>query len=390
GALTVAVFANQRQLISGVGLLLIVLIYLISSYHHSTDNSQTESDRKSSPDKLPIKKTSLIFSAETAVLIFSGVLIGLLPYWNSAVYVAALVILGGIWLCFPGRLAQLYLLVTAILVGLPQIMLLRAGAVTQPGDSLFHFGYTIQNPTVPLVLQYLGWTFGLKWLLLGLALWWFSGLQRRLVLAVSFLLLAVFSLKLSTDVFNNHKLLNIWNIFATMCAAYAIWRIGKANVAGAALAVALTLLMVFTSVIELFPIYNDVAIKVPYRNDRLTAWVLQNTQPSDVFLTHNFLSHPILFAGRKVFLAYTLFAWTAGYNVSAREAVYIKMFEERDSLTLLRLLQENKISYVGIDNSLRRHHLVKNLNEAVYQQHFQKVFEDTENKYDNLTLYKVR
>ena len=377
GALTVDVFANQRHLISGVGLLLVTLIYLADRYQYQRTPASAADFR---PD----------FRDDAGALLFTGALLGLLPYWNSAVFVAAMLVLGSIWLCFPYRRAQLWLAGMAVLVGLPQILLLKSGNLAQTGDTLFHFGYTLQNPTVMLVLQYLAWTFGFKWVLLLIALWLASGTQRRFFLAVSILLPVVFLLKLSTDVFNNHKLLNIWNIFATSYAAYALWRIGKTGVPQTILASALTLLMIFGSIIELFPIHNDATISVPYQNDRLVTWLTQNTQPSDIFLTHNFLAHPIPFTGRKVFLGYTLFAWTAGYNVSAREAVYVRMFEERNPMVLLRLLQENKIAYVGIDNSVRHHHLVKNLNEEVYQQNFQKVFEDTEHKYENLTLYQVR
>ena len=128
---------------------------------------------------------------------------------------------------------------------------------------------------------------------------------------------------------------------------------------------------------------------VPFGNDRLTTWLLQNTQPSDIFLSQTWLTHPVLFTGRKVFLGYTLFAWTAGYDVGAREAIYSRMFAERDPAKLIRLLQENKIAYVAIDDGARSNHLVKNLNEAVYQANFQKVWEDAEHRYDNLTLYKV-
>ncbi len=66
------------------------------------------------------------------------------------------------------------------------------------------------------------------------------------------------------------------------------------------------------------------------------------------------------------------------------------MFQERNPAELLRLLRANNISYVAIDDGVRGNGLVKdNLNESVYQQNFEKVFEDTERKYANLTIYKV-
>ena len=155
-------------------------------------------------------------------------------------------------------------------------------------------------------------------------------------------------------------------------------------------AVFLALLMVFGAIIDLFPVHNDANLVSPYENDRLTTWVLENTKTSDVFLTQTLLSHPILFAGRKIYFGNTLFAWTAGYDVGARELKYKQMFKERNPAELLRLLHENNIAYIGIDDGVRGNNLVKdNLDEAVYQQNFEKVFEDTEHRYANLTIYKV-
>ena len=65
------------------------------------------------------------------------------------------------------------------------------------------------------------------------------------------------------------------------------------------------------------------------------------------------------------------------------------MFQERDPSALVRLLNANKIAYVCIDDGVRGNTALKPLNELLYRQHFQKVFEDTEHHYGNLTIYKV-
>lgn len=330
------------------------------------------------------------FWVDIRPLLFSGVLIGALPYWNSAIFVSSMIVLVSLLLLFPYRLYLASLIGAAIVVGLPQVLMLRSGSLAPTGYSLFTPGYTLADPTVWLVVKYLIWTFGFKLLLLLVALWFLGSSHRRFFLAVSSLVFVVFLLQLSADAFNNHKLLNVWGIFASIYAAYALWRIGKASVSQTALAAFIALAMVFGAIIDLFPIRNDLVMKSPYENDRLTAWVFENTKPSDVFLTNNLLSHPILFAGRKIFFGYTLFAWTAGYNLSDRETQYKQMFRERNPDELLRLLRANNISYVGIDDGLRGNGLVKdNLNEAVFQQNFEKVFEDTEKRYANLTIYKV-
>lgn len=403
GVLSFSVFTNQRHLISGVGILFVVLVFLIDFYKHKKSLSKFENTWWENALGFPESRAKVLpagslqaavspsedFRRDVRTIIFSGFLIGALPYWNSAVFVTSLVVLGSLLVFFPYRRYMLCLIGTAILVGLPQILILRSGNVAQTGQSLFHWGYTIENPTVWLVLKYLAWTFGFKWILLFIALYFLSGAHRRLFLAVSSLVAVVFLFQLSTDAFNNHKLLNIWNVFAVIFVAYALWRIGRASVGRTLLASVLALTMVFGSIVDLFPVINDSKLVAPYEKDRLTAWLLDNTKPTDVFLTQNFLTHPILFTGRKVFMGNTLFAWTAGYNLAERDKSYRQMFEEKDAPRLVRLLHKNNIAYVGIDDGVRGNSVIKDLNESVYKENFEKVYEDTDHQTDNITIYRV-
>jgi hypothetical protein len=203
------------------------------------------------------------------------------------------------------------------------------------------------------------------------------------------LVVIVFLSQLSPDIFNNHKLLNIWATFVNVYAAYALWRIAKQKIVGVALSIVLAVATVFGGIVDLFPLHNDPMLAVSYRNDRLSQWLLTRTQPSDVFLTHPLLTHQILFTGRKIYLGYTLFAWTAGYNVPDREALYRRMFQEADVSQLTQLLQENQIAYVAIDDGVRKNETLPDLNEVVFEQHFEKVFVDGGHVYDNVVIYKV-
>lgn len=407
GVLSANVFAYQRHLISGIGLLFVVMIVVVDRYRSylsrpAPASSMSIVEPPGEPNTSEIEKEvaaldvneaphvfapTVSLKSDLTALIFSGVLIGLLPYWNSPTYLASLAILGCILIVLPFRLHTACLLGAAIIVGLPQVLLLRSGNVTT--YSLFHWGYTLEPPSLFLILKYLGWTFGVKWILLGVAIFFASGFQRRLLLAISSLVVIVFMFQLSTDIFNNHKLLNIWVTFINVYAAYGLWKIGRQKIAGVALAIVLAVATVSSGVIDLFPLHNDPMLAVPYRNDRLSQWLLTKTRPTDVFLTHPLLTHPILFTGRKIFLGYTLFAWTAGYNVPDREALYRSMFQETDVEELKRMLRENRIAYVAIDDGVRHNETLPDLNEAIFEQHFEKVFEDTEHVCDNVVIYKV-
>ncbi len=401
GGLTVGVFSNQRHLISAAGILLIVLIILIDMYWRKGAIATIEHDNHGEQSK---KETEILsrnirpksvrpfladFRSEVAGLIFCGILIGLLPYWNSAVFVSAAIVLGSLFVFFPFRRYLAVLIGTFVLLGLPQILMLRSGNLVQTGDSLFHWGYTMPNPTVGLIFEYMGWTFGIKWILLLIAAWYVPNAHRRLLIVITSLVPVVFLFQLSTDAFNNHKLLNIWNVLASVYVAYALWLIGRKSVIRSALSVILAVVMVFGAFIDLFPIHNDGFVKVPYEDDRLTTWLFENTRPTDLFLSDTLLSHPILFTGRKIFLGNTLFAWTAGYDLKERENTYRMMFQEHDLQKLVRLLNDHKIVYVAIDDGLRANRSIKGPNESIYQQNFEKVFEDTERRYGNISIYRV-
>ncbi|HKP37618.1 MAG TPA: hypothetical protein VJT71_12245 [Pyrinomonadaceae bacterium] len=410
GALSANVFAYQRHLISGIGLLVVVLVFIADRYRtlkiekevepelrtsepvDNIDDSVTE-ELESTPavaeEASVLVETSppMLRASDFAPWIFCGAIIGLLPYWNSPTYVAALAICGCLLVLMPFRWQTASLIGAAILVGLPQVLWLRSGNVIS--HPFLYLGYTIENPSLFLIVKYLLWTFGVKWILLGVAAFFAAGWQRRLLLAMASLVVIVFLFQLSTDIFNNHKLLNIWATLVNVYAAYALWQIARHKIAGIVLAIVLAVSTVFGGAVDLFPLHNDPMLAVPYQKDRLSQWLTTNTNPSDIFLTHQLLTHQILFTGRKIYLGYTLFAWTAGYNVPERETLYRRMFQEGDVTELVRLLRENKIAYVAIDDGVRHNDSLPDLNEAVYEQHFAKVFEDTEHTYDNVVIYKV-
>ena len=426
GALSVNIFANQRHLIGAAAILLISMIAIIEWLVHTdatvgetvpidTETVEPESetvgdeietvgaesetvdaeskiaDAESDPPKIEITKPWILIPtlSELPELLFCGCLIGLLPFWNSAVFVSALIAFGSIFLLCTNRLRTLIIVVTALAIGMPQVWLSQIANPIQPAPSLFYFGWIVANPTIPIVLEYIGWTFGFKILLFLIALIFVPGTHRRLMLAFSSLVVAVFIFQFSVDIFNNHKLLNIWNILMSGFFAYALYFIWKKHFVGQIAAVALALLVTLTSVIDLFPVHNDGFVSVPHENDRLTNWVLENTAPSSVFLSDRYLSHPILFSGRKLFFGNPLFPWAAGYDTQTRENLYRQMFQETNPDSLIKLLQDNGIDYVAIDGAIRSNGFIKNVNESTYQENFEKVFEDTDHAYGNLTIYRV-
>src|SRR6266513_667693 len=94
------------------------------------------------------------FRATVPGFIFSGVLLGLIPMWNIALFIAAAAVLGVLFILFPLRLQMLALAITAGLIALPQMLYLGTGSGRAPMPRLFHWGYTVDQPTAINVAKY--------------------------------------------------------------------------------------------------------------------------------------------------------------------------------------------------------------------------------------------
>jgi sugar lactone lactonase YvrE len=332
------------------------------------------------------------FRATVPGFIFSGVLLGLIPMWNSALFIAAAAVLGVLFILFPLRLQMLALAVTAGLIALPQMLYLGTGSGRAPMPRLFHWGYMVDQPTAMNVAKYLGFTFGFKWLLIALALIFASWFQRRLFLAALSLLGVAFCFQFTIEVLANQKFLHIWVIIANLFVAFALWRLwrlllGGTTLPGKFVATALFLLVIPGGVIDFFPIHNTGWSEVQYRNDPLIDWLKKNTKPRDIFLTDRFVTHPILMAGRRVLYGWPYYGWSAGYDASKHDKLYAELLEGKDPWKVYHLLKDNGIKYVVYDNAVRQGQFIKRPNEQLYATYFPKVFEDS--RYNGLVIYKV-
>src|SRR6266542_1406347 len=413
-------YLNQRHFAFAIGIFLLVLVFLVTRYrmlpakqpraHPPVDAVAPQPDAlpETAPDtladhaarseslsepKAEIPSVSLptgakqeavitgeTFRASLPGFIFSGVLLGLLPMWNSAVFIAAAAVLGWLCLLFPLRRQMLVLAVTAGVIALPQMLYLSTGSGRAQMPRLLHWGYMVDQPTAANVAKYLGFTFGFKWLLIALALIFVSWFQRRLFLAALSLLGVAFCFQFTIEVLANQKFLHIWVIVANLFVAFALWRLWRFSLGGTALpgklvATILFLLVIPGGIIDFFPIHNTGWSEVQYRNDPLIDWLKKNTKPRDIFLTDRFVTHPILMAGRRVFYGWPYYSWGAGYDATKRDRAYVQLFETKDPWKVYHLLKENGISYMAYDNAVRHVDFIKRPNEQIYAKYFPKVHE---------------
>ena len=345
----------------------------------------------------PAQETSIKrepFLASLPPFIFSGALLGLMPMFNSAVFLAAAAVLGVLFLLFSLRGQMLFLAITAGVISLPQMLYLSTGSGRAQMPKLLHWGYTIEHPTFENVIKYLGFTFGFKWALIAVALIFATSVQRRVFLALLSLLAVAFSFQFTIEVLANQKFIHIWVIVANLFVAFGFWRLWHLSLGGTTVpakfvAIALLMLTLPGGMIDFFPIHNTGWSEVTYKDDPLIDWLNKNTTPREILLTDRFVNHPILMAGRRVFYGWPYFAWSAGYDAGKRDRVYMELFGNRDPWNVFHLLKENGIKYVAFDGAVRQAQFIRRPNEELYAAYFPKVFEDKQNKYNSITIYKV-
>jgi DNA-binding beta-propeller fold protein YncE len=422
GIWTQVVYLNQRHFASGLGILLIVLLFLFDRYrqHYATKTAAAvapepingsdieppfpppswEERPPVEPDKPGVSLFTRLRGLSGRLIevdksfLFAGCLLGLLPFWNALIFTAAFAILAGFFLLFPCRRQLVALGLMTAVIALPQLVLIQSGGAQTPTHSLLHWGYVIDQPTWGKIIRYIGFSFGLKLGLAALALVFASWFQIRFFLTLCVLWVITFSLQLSVEGLANHKFLNVWLIISNLFVAYALWRLWRLPnrwlrvVSKPAAAVAAAAIFL-GGAIDLFPIHNSYWIDMKFARDPLVKWIQENTRPHDVFLSDRFVNHQILLAGRRIFYGWPSFAWSSGYDTTLRDREYREFFESMDPYAVFRLLRKHKIAYVAIDDAVRHSDFIKQTNEKLYALNCPKVWEDKNSEYNALVIYKV-
>lgn len=177
-------------------------------------------------------------------------------------------------------------------------------------------------------------------------------------LALAFLMpwVIAVTLKLSPDVPVNHKYIMVTSILFDIIMANFIYRMCiKKGITLKAVAGLLVFILTFTGFVDLKTLFNmNYYQNVKYSvKDPITVWIKENTGPKDVFLTAPDVLDSVLLAGRPIYYGHPYYAWSAGYDTYTRENIVKDIFACKDENKLNKLLKENNISYILVDDGLR-------------------------------------
>ena len=316
---------------------------------------------------------------------FLGVILGLFPFFHKAVFAMAVVVLFSLFLLLPKWRRSIFLiLVIAGLLALPQIIYQVRGA----GPSFsFNPGYLIPKPlTTGKFIHYWFFNFGLSTILIPLGVL-LSNRQNKKILLAFFTLFVIGNLfQFSPEIAANHKFFNLFLIVGNMFTAWAIYQLWKRSFLTKLLVPALILLLTLSGIIDFFPIKNDVYMKfedAPKSQDVL--WIKENTPPDAVFLNSSYLYHPASLAGRKIFLGWPYFSWSAGYDTTTRGEEWARVLGASavSKNSVCDFLTANSIQFVSLEKNGPEDVLI---DKSFWENNFTMVYNNLDT---GLTVYDV-
>ena len=285
---------------------------------------------------------------------FVGLIVGLGTFWNGALMIAALLILGSaiVWSPRRGDLLVTCAIATAL-------ALLEARFFITSGKSVgphYQFGFIAETPSVRGLAIYFVTLLGFLVPVLAVTMlllrprgrWFLASLLVPLVFASTF--------AFTPDVAVNHKFVNasvrIASIFAAMLVVW-LYDEGKLARAGAVL---LVFLLTVTGAVDLISLWNyNLEKRTHDLGDPFIAWAHNRTSPHAVFASAPIYHNRAYLTGRKSYLGLPYWAESAGYDVPPRMDALKRIYEGGNPEEIKRIVMKEGIDYAVVDDLVRRY-----------------------------------
>lgn len=371
----------QRTILFGIALGLIILIGLVS-YVNKIEKYKNE-------DKGETKKSSKL-------LVFIGILTGLLPLFHAHIYVSLMIFSAVLFLLFSWEsLKELknlkreiyklaYFFIPAILLVLPQALWMKS-QIAENFLSI-RLGWMLEKLSLLGFAKFWLMNLGIMLLLLIAGFAVCGKKQRKIALAFLSLFIVANIIQFQPWSFDNHKIFMFWLLGSVLIMAeFAEWLYNKKI-----LKYCLILIIpiaIFSGLLTLTFIINNNPLLYTSEDVYIAKLISENTEKHGVFLTSDKHNHPVpMLAGRTIFEGYRGWLWTHGFSYADRDKIKKAIYEATDKEKACTLLNENSINYIFIGESERASELfeLNKENELFFENNFEKVLE-----YKDSKLFKV-
>ncbi len=296
------VYTNQRHLAFSFALVFIVVWPLLKESLAETKNSS---------------KFFFLGEIGLARFLFLVVILMALPFLNLAAYAIAAFLIAS-WLVLNPALIKRYAL-PYFLAGILSLPSFYYFWQTGSGSLAFDPGFLAIDKTFLGIIYYWWRNLGL-YIVLWPVLFVLANKQlKKWLLAITFYFLLANLFRLSTDMINNHKLINFFQIGFSFVLGVQLAKLTCGIWYKKVMAIVLIIPLTLSGVMDASAIVRD---RLTYLNDPvhqpIGQWLLRNTSPDSVFVTTSYLYNPANLVGRKTYLDYGYFAWSMGYDTHQR------------------------------------------------------------------------
>jgi hypothetical protein len=306
-----------------------------------------------------------------------GIAVGLFPFVHLAVFGVMAISIAVYFLLYPKLRLQLFLMGSAAMIlAMPQIAWMGPSQIE---TSFFDPGYLVEQLSAAAIANYWILNLGLSLVVAPLGFLLSKKEQRKVFIPFIVLFLMGNMFKFSAEVAANHKFFNLFIIGANMFSAYLLIKMWGSSLFAKLIIIPVILFLTLTGIIDFFPIVNDnhIVLKdIP--NNEAAAFIKESTPKASVFLNSSYLYNPASIAGRKIFMGWPYFAWSAGYDTHSRGKLMDNIFTSVDKREICMLLKLNKIDYFTIQDTSQDRDF-PNINLRFYNNNFTPVYIDAVN-----------
>ncbi len=280
-----------------------------------------------------------------------GIILGLSFFFHLAAFLMTIVVVLVLGILFKElRIPAIVILLFTAIIAFPQYKYLQSDG--QSFKPFLSIGFLAQaNLTFRSFMEYWVLNLGLHTILIPLGVFFAPKNLRKIFFAFFLIFIVGNTIQFSPEIAGNHKFFNYFMLIGVMFSAFALVKLWKLNYLKPAVVI-LFFFLILSGVIDFFPIYNDSKIALAdYPINKDVKWIKENTPPDSVFLNSQYLYDPASLAGRKIFLGWPYFAWSAGYDTLTRDNLRKKLLNSSDLKIFCRETKKHKIVYTEINKN---------------------------------------
>lgn len=370
GIWAINVYPNQRHLMLGVSVILILII-IFTPYVRRMSISLIKAWETPELTRKEIKKGikvpsrfSRVFKAYIAskeawlfrendplnplgTMILGAILVICFPFFHGSALIGALLVLAFMAIFSETRLSYLVVAVTAVLSSTIQTRIFSGGA-----KNVVHFmympGFVVEDKTVNGIANYLLNITGLTLIVSFVFVMYLLIMNivnkkplYREIMYIAFLvpMIFAFNVQVSLEMLANHKFIQFSLILIDIFVAGAVAELFSPSIKSKGKLpkvwyVTLRTCLILVGAILIIPLtatgasewciyhnMNDYLFGVNTES-KLVTWIEENTDTSDVFLTPKWSLNRFVLAGRPMYYGWPYYPWSAGHDTYTREEIY--------------------------------------------------------------------